>query len=328
MAQHTGRVMAENIQQRGRGFSRELFERRLGRILKWLSILFFILLTVFPFYWMLNLSFRPFQDVLTNPTRMFPRLEDIQTVTAPLSCIFGGDPTFCESAIRNSSYAAVLIQFNFLTFIRNSLILASLTVLLSLIIAIPAAYAISRLYFRGRQAMNWGTLLIYMFPGIVIAIPLFVFFVRIQQTIGVQLRSPVGVTLIYLATTLPLALYMLGGYFRTIPIDLEEAALIDGATRLGAMWRITIPLAAPAIASVALFVFMIAWNEFLYALLFLVENPNAWTLPLGLQQLDSQEVPRTFLMAGSVIITVPVIILFLLFERFLTGGLTSGGVKG
>jgi multiple sugar transport system permease protein len=320
--------MTQKTQPQPYAFSREIFERRLGAVIKWISIIFFIIITVFPFYWMLNLSFRPFQDVLLNPTRMVPRISEIQTVIEPLRCIFGGDPAFCESAIRNSSYAAVLIQFNFLTFIRNSLILASLTVILSLLIAVPAAYAISRLDFAGRNAMSWGILLIYMFPGIVISIPLFVFFVRIQQASGLQLRSPAGVTLIYLASTLPLALYMLRGYFNTIPADLEEAAMIDGASRMGALWRVTIPLAAPAIASVALYVFMIAWNEFLYALLFLVENPAAWTLPLGLQQLDSQEVPRTFLMAGSVIISVPVIILFLFFERFLTGGLTAGGVKG
>jgi multiple sugar transport system permease protein len=297
-------------------------------VIKWLSILFFVVITVFPFYWMLNLSFRPFQDVLTDPTRMVPRAEDIQTVLAPLQCIFGGEAEFCEGAIRNSSYAAVLIRFDFLRFIRNSTILAGVTVIMSLVIAVPAAYAISRLKFRGRNGMTWGILLIYMFPGIVISIPLFVFFVRIQQGLGIQLRNPVGVSLIYLASTLPLALYMLRGYFNTIPVDLEEAAMIDGASRLVALWRVTIPLAAPAIASVALYVFMIAWNEFLYALLFLVENPAAWTLPLGLQQLDSQEVPRTFLMAGSVIISVPIIVVFLFFERFLTGGLTAGGVKG
>lgn len=320
--------MARQTFSSERTFSRELLERRLGTVVKWVSILFFIVITVFPFYWMLNLSFRPFQEVLTDPTRMVPRIEDLRTVFAPLRCIFGGTPEFCDGAIRNSSYAAVLIRFNFLRFIRNSVILAGLTVILSITIAVPAAYAISRLKFRGREVMNWGILLIYMFPGIVISIPLFVFFVRIQQAIGVQLRSPAGVTLIYLASTLPLALYMLRGYFDTIPVDLEEAAMIDGASRLVTLWRVTIPLAAPAIASVALYVFMIAWNEFLYALLFLVDNPAAWTLPLGLQQLDSQEVPRTFLMAGSVIISVPIIILFLAFERFLTGGLTAGGVKG
>lgn len=320
--------MAREMSSEERAFSREMFERRAGTVIKWVSIVFFVVITVFPFYWMLNLSFRPFQDVLTDPTRMFPRPEDFRTVLAPLQCIFGGDPDFCDGAIRNSSYAAVLIRFDFLRFIRNSLILSTVTVVLSLVIAVPAAYAISRLKFRGREAMTWGILLIYMFPGIVISIPLFVFFVRIQQSLGIQLRNPVGVSLIYLASTLPLALYMLRGYFNTIPVDLEEAAMIDGASRMVALWRVTIPLAAPAIASVALYVFMIAWNEFLYALLFLVENPAAWTLPLGLQQLDSQEVPRTFLMAGSVIISVPIIVLFLFFERFLTGGLTAGGVKG
>jgi multiple sugar transport system permease protein len=310
------------------GWSREILEQRLGSLIKVLSVLFFLLITVFPFYWMLNLSFRPYGDVLIDPSRPWPRWQDVQAVFAPLSCLLERGSEACASAVRNSSYVAVLVQFKFLRFIRNSLIISGLTVLISLLISIPSAYAITRLKFFGREAMSIGVLIIYMFPGIVISIPLFVFFVRIQQAIGLELRSPVGVTIIYLASTLPLALYMLRGYFQTIPLDLEEAAMIDGASRLGALWRVTIPLAAPAIASVALYVFMIAWNEFLYALLFLVENPSAWTLPLGLQQLDSQEVPRTFLMAGSVIITVPVVALFFFFERFFTSGLTAGGVKG
>ncbi|HEC24148.1 MAG TPA: carbohydrate ABC transporter permease [Chloroflexi bacterium] len=277
---------------------------------------------------MLNLSFRPYGDVLVNPARLVPRAQDIAAVFAPLKCIGGNNPDLCASAIRNSSYAAVLLEYNFLTFIRNSVIIAGLTVALSLILAIPAAYAVTRLEFPGRDIFSWGILLIYLFPAIVIGIPLFVFFVRIQQALGIELRNPYGVTIIYLASTLPLALYMLRSYFLTIPKDLEEAALIDGANRLGVIWRITIPLAIPAIATVALYVFMIAWNEFLYALLFLIDSPPSWTLPLGLQQLDGQEVPRTFLMAGSVIITVPVIVIFFFFERFLTRGLTAGGVKG
>ena len=111
-------------------------------------------------------------------------------------------------------------------------------------------------------------------------------------------------------------------------MELEEAALVDGLSRWGVIWKVTIPLAAPAIAAVALFVFMIAWNEFLYAFLFILEKPDLWTLSLGLQQLDNQEVPKTMLMAGSVIISIPVIILFFVAERFLTEGLTAGGVKG
>lgn len=309
-------------------WSRELIERRLWRIFRTLSIIFFVIITAFPFYWMLNLSFRPFGDVLLNPLRWAPRLQDIESALAPIGCIWNNAPQ-CEAAIRNSSYVAVLVEYGFLTYIRNSTIVSLLTVTLTLLFAIPGAYAVTRLDFRGRNALSWGILLIYMFPAIVLGIPLFVFFVRIQHALGIRLRGNLyAVTIIYLASTLPVALYMLRSYFPTIPRDLEEAALIDGCNRLEVIWRITIPLAVPAIATVALYTFMIAWNEFLYALLFLVEHQPAWTLPLGLQQLDSQEVPRTFLMAGSVIITVPVIILFFFFERFLTRGLTAGAVKG
>ena len=309
-------------------WSRERVERALGSTLKILSIIFFFIITVFPFYWMLNLSIRPFGDVLLNPLRMLPRVQDFSRVFAPLICLRGPSEV-CEAAVRNSSYMAVLIDYGFLTYIRNSIIVSLLTVTLTLLLAVPAAYAIARLDFRGRSVMSWGILLIYMFPAIVLGIPLFVFFVRIQRALGIQLRGNLyGVTVIYLASTLPVALYMLRSYFPTIPRDLEEAAMIDGCTRLEVIWRITIPLAVPAIASVALYTFMIAWNEFLYALLFLVEAQPSWTLPLGLQQFESQEVPRTFMMAGSVIITVPVIVIFTFFERFLTQGLTAGAVKG
>jgi multiple sugar transport system permease protein len=165
--------------------------------------------------------------------------------------------------------------------------------------------------------------MVYLFPIVVIAIPLFVMFSRI----GLR-GSLYGLMIVYLASTLPVALFMLRNYFYAIPEELEEAGMVDGLTRLGVIRRITIPLAAPAIAAVALYVFMIAWNEFLYALLFVLEKRELWTLSLGVQQLDNQEVPKTVLMAGSVIITIPVILLFFIAERFLTEGLTAGGVKG
>lgn len=308
--------------------SREVVETWLGKVLKVLSIGFFLLITVFPFYWMFNLSFRPYGDVLLNPSRLIPRWQDIQQVFAPLSCLSDIKTASCTSEIINSSYVAVLIRFNFLTFIRNSLIISGITVIISLLLSIPAAYASTRLEFKGRSLIGACILLVYMFPSIVISIPLFVFFVRIQSALNIQLRSPLGVTIIYLSSTLPLAMHMLRGYFVTIPRDLEEAAMIDGGTRWEVLWRVTIPLAAPAIISVALYIFMIAWNEFLYALLFLVEAPSSWTLPLGLQQLDNQEVPRTFLMAGSVIISLPTIIIFFFLGKYYIGGLTAGSVKG
>jgi len=164
---------------------------------------------------------------------------------------------------------------------------------------------------------------VYMLPGIVIGIPLFV----VYSQLGIRGSLP-GLVVIYLSGTLPVALYMLRSYFQTIPAELEEAALIDGCSRVSTIWRVVLPLSVPAVASVALYTFMIAWNEVLFALLFLSDTPTSWTLPLALQQLDTQEVPRTYLMAGSVIITVPIIVLFFFFERFLTRGLTAGAVKG
>lgn len=283
--------------------TREVVEMRIARVLKWFFIALFVLMTAFPFYWMLNLSVRPIGDVLVNPTRLLPTGEQLANFW--------------------DAYSAVLVDFRFLTYIGNSLLLSLITVFFTLLLAVPGAYAVTRLSFRGKSAMSWGILLVYVFPAIVIAIPLFVIFSKL----GVRGNLP-SMIILYLVLTLPVALYMLRSYFQTIPAELEEAALIDGCSRISTIWRIVVPLSVPAIASVALYTFMIAWNEFLFAILFLTESPNAWTLPLGLQQLDTQEVPRTYLMAGSVIITVPVIILFFAFERYLRRGLTAGAVKG
>ena len=284
-------------------WTRERIETLIGRILKVVFIVFFVFVTAFPFYWMLNLSIRPFQDVLTNPTRLFPTPDQLANFW--------------------DSYNAVLFQYSFTTYTLNSLVLSLFTVAFTLLMAIPGAYAVTRLKFRFRSAMSFGILLVYMFPAIVIGIPLFV----IYSQLGIRGSLP-GMIVIYMSGTLPVALYMLRSYFLTLPAELEEAALIDGCTTLGMIRRVILPLSVPAVASVALYTFMIAWNEILFAILFLTETPTSWTLPLGLRLLDGQEVPRTYLMAGSVIITVPVLALFFFFERFLTRGLTAGAVKG
>lgn len=283
--------------------SRENLELFIGQILKWVMVFGFLLITVFPFYWMLNLSIRPLPDVLQNPARLFPTAEQLANFLQP--------------------YRTVLFDFNFLTFIGNSVILSVITVALTLVLSIPGAYATTRLEFRLKNVMSGGILLVYMFPAIVIGIPLFVVYTKLGWR-----GNLLALIVVYLSSTLPVALYMLRSYFQTIPKDLEEAALIDGTSRVQTIWIIILPLSVPAVASVALYTFMIAWNEFLFALLFLVESRGAWTLPLGLQQLDGQEVPKTMLMAGSVIISVPIIVLFFFFERFLTRGLTAGAVKG
>lgn len=303
MATENLRETAASAAATYRVWTREKIETLIGHILKWVLIVFFLLITAFPFYWMINLSIRDITDVLRNPTRMVPTLDQVQNFWKP--------------------YDAVLNDFRFLDFIQNSLFVSLITVALTLLLAIPGAYAVTRLDFRLRSLMSWGILLVYMFPAIVIGIPLFV----VYSKLGIRGNLP-SIVLVYMSGTLPVALYMLRSYFQTIPAELEEAALIDGCNRVSTIWRVVMPLSVPAVASVALYTFMIAWNELLFAILFLTDTPASWTLPLGLRQLDTQEVPKTYLMAGSVIITLPVIALFFFFERFLTRGLTAGAVKG
>jgi multiple sugar transport system permease protein len=281
--------------------TREQFETSFFMILKWVLIVFFFLISFFPLLWMIVLSFRPLSQVLQRPAAL-PSLDQL---------------------LQAEPYVGVWVQQNLGKFIGNSLKVSLTTVVVTVTLGILGAYAVTRLKFRGRGTFNVGILLIYMFPAMILAVPLFVVFTRL----GLR-NSLSGLVIVYLAQTLPVALYMLRSYFQTLPPELEEAALIDGCNRLEVIWRISIPLSVPAIASVSLYVFMIAWNEFLFAILWLLERPEVWTISLGVQQLDKQEIPKTWLMAGSVIITIPIVVLFFFFERFLTRGLTAGAVKG
>ena len=288
-------------------WNRDAVERRVLVVLRPATIAFLLLICLFPFYYMVLLSFRPLDSVLQDPGALWPRSGEVDWGT----------------------YREVLTSTDnggqgFLVFIRNSALVAVGTVVLTLLVAIPGSYAVSRLDFFGRRQISAVFLGVYFFPAILLAIPLFVFFTRIGQRGTLS-----GLVVVYVAQVAAVSIYMLRNYFDTIPSSLEEAAAIDGCSRLQAMRHISLPLALPAIASNALFVFMIAWNEFLFALLFLVENREKWTVSLGLSQLSgSIEVPTTVLMAGSVILTVPIIVLFFFSERWLAGGLTAGAEKG
>jgi multiple sugar transport system permease protein len=281
--------------------SREQVEIRVFGFLKWMMIVFFVVITVVPFYYMLLLSFRPIEDVLNSPGSLW----------VPLSEITG------------RTYKAVL-DVGFLTFMRNSFVIAIATVLLTLAVSIPGAYAVSRLRFFGRRQVDFLFLAVYLFPAIVLAIPLFVLFTRI----GLR-GSLLGLVIVYISQTMPVSIHMLRNYFETVPVSLEEAAATEGAGRLTIIRKVSLPLAKPAIMATSLFVFMIAWNEFLFALLFLLENREAWTVSLGLATLaDGVETPKTVLMAGAVILTLPIVVLFFATERLLVEGLTSGAEKG
>lgn len=281
--------------------SRENLENNIIRVLRVVGLLIFIIMVAFPFYWMIVSSLKSLEEILLKP--------------ANLGLDIG--------KIDFRAYYEVLFEHGFLRYISNSVYVSIITVLLSVTLATVGAYAVTRLRFRGRGFMSTSILLIYMFPAIVLVIPLYVIFSRMG------LRDSIHVlVLVYLAQTLPVALYMLRSYFQTLPAEMEEAGLIDGCSRLGVIWRIVIPLSAPALASVALYTFMIAWNEFLFAFMFL-DTPEKFTLSRGIVQLESSvHLSKQLVMAASVMVTIPILVLFLFFERRLVGGLTAGAMKG
>ncbi len=282
--------------------TRHVFEESVIRFLMGLGYVFFTAIVLVPFYVMVMTSLKSQQALLKNPLDF--------TID------------FSQGTALFRSYIELFSQFNFGQYLWTSFYVSVLTVFITLLFSVPGAYAVARLNFRGRAAFSRSILLIYMVPLIVLALPIYIVF----SMTGLRNTIP-GLILIYPVTTIPVALYMLQGYFRGLPEEVEEAGLMDGLSRLKVIWQITLPLALPAIVSVSLYIFMIAWNEFLLAFM-LLDDPSKFTLTRGVSMLNSSEIPRQHLMAGSVIATVPIMILFLGLERFMTRGLTAGSVKG
>ena len=268
------------------------------------GILFFSFVILFPFYMMFVTSFKTQIALLVNP------LDFSINFTQDLKDLF-------------KSYFVIFKSYKFGKYILTSTIVSVGTVIITLLFAIPAAYAVARLNFFGKTFLSTSILIIYMFPAIVLVIPLYTIFSQLGLRNSIE-----GLLIVYTATTLPVAIYMLQGYFKSIPKELEEAAILDKLSWFGIITKIIIPLSIPAISSVALYVFMIAWNEFLFSLMFL-DNPNSFTLSRAIQYLSGDaETPRQYLMAGSVVVTLPVLFIFVYFEKYLVSGLTAGSVKG
>ena len=272
-------------------------------ILWGLGLMTLILITLVPFYIMVMTSLKNQQSLILNP------LDLSLDLTTDLNSLF-------------SSYIELFTNFNFHIFIFNSFLVSIVTVFITLIFSIPGAYALSRLRFPGKEWFSGSVILIYLIPSIVLVIPLYTVF----SQLGLR-NSLLGLFIVYPATTIPVALYMLRGYFSSLSKEIDEAAIMDGLSRFQIILKIAMPLSKPAIVSVALYVFMIAWNEFLFAFMFL-DNTNLFTLSRGIVSLNSSEVPQQHLMAGAVIATIPVMVIFLYLEKFLISGLSSGGVKG
>jgi multiple sugar transport system permease protein len=265
----------------------------------WLVVVAICLFCLFPFYWLVNLSLKNGTDL--NSSTIYPP-----------------HPTL-------TNYNAIFKNSDFVKALRNSAIVAITTTALALIVGSFCAYALARLRLRGKVIILGIVLSITTFPQIAIAAPLF----KLWSDIGI-FDTLIGLVIPYLTFALPLAIYILVSFFREIPKDLEEAALVDGATRFQAFRKIVIPLAAPGLATAGILTFIAAWNEFLLAVT-LTATPGARTVPAEISFFTGateHQIPYGSISAASVVITVPLILLVLIFQKRIVAGLTAGAVKG
>jgi multiple sugar transport system permease protein len=269
-----------------------------GRVIPYGLLLVAVLLVLFPIYWMIITSLKLPRDIYRVPS-LWPK-------------------TFTLD-----NFNKLLADGSFLLAIRNSLIVATIVTFISVIISSFAAYSMVRYRYRFRGVFGRLILFAYLTPGSLLFIPLSI--VMAQLHLG---NSLVGLILVYLTFSLPLSTWLLQGYFRGVPRELEEQGMIDGLSRFGALVRITLPLSAPGLAAVAIFTFTGAWNELLFALV-LITSENQRTAPLALNYLITSDVlPWGPLMAGAVISSVPLMILYFVAQRFMVAGMAEGAVKG
>ncbi|WP_319562594.1 carbohydrate ABC transporter permease [Marispirochaeta sp.] len=311
--------------------------RRTGFALLVLGIVFF---SIFPFIQMLSISLK-YPGDWGNPD-LIPEKINLEAYKELLNIGQGAknvpesvmnllnetpDLTKAQRDVILQKYKSTGDVFPFLRYFANSFLLSFSAAFVTAIFAIFGAYSFSRLRFPGRSLIQRGVLFVYMFGGILLLIPLYKMFVSIGW-ISIPPGAFLSLLIIYIVQTLPVSLYMLGNYFRTIPFSIEEAAMIEGSSRFGTIWRIIIPLSIAAIATVFIYCFMIAWNEYLFASVFLKNFKDLYTLPMGLKALfNSKNAIWDRIMAASVLTATPVIILFISIQKNLAGGMTAGGVK-
>ena len=265
----------------------------------WLAVFAIVVFCLFPFYWLVNTSLKTGGDLSS-------------------AALLPPNPTL-------KNYESVFKDSNFTSALRNSAIVSLVTTVLSLIVGSFCAYALARLKIRGKFLILAIILSITTFPQITIAAPIF----KLWRDIGL-FNTLIGLIIPYLTFSLPLAIYILVSFFREIPRDLEEAALVDGATNFEAFRKVVVPLAAPGLATAGILTFIATWNEFLLAIT-LTSNSNARTVPAAIAFFTGStqfEEPLGTISAASVTISIPLIIAVLLFQKRIVAGLTAGAVKG
>ncbi|MCK8466836.1 carbohydrate ABC transporter permease [Microbacterium sp. KSW4-16] len=273
-------------------------QRRVGKTGLMIGLLIGAVFAAGPVLWMLSSSFKSNTQIFELPPRL---------VT----------DTFSFDA-----YIAIFTNPETMRFFLNSYIVAGSVTILTLIVAIQAAYAFSRFEFRGKRILNVVIVSVQAVPPITLLIPYF----GLMVALGLY-NSYAGLVLTYMVFTLPYAIIMMTGYFNTLPKELDEAVRVDGAGSMTALWRILVPISVPGIVSVGIYTFMIAWNEYLFALT-LTRTIDMRTVPIGIQLLMGQHSYEwNQIMAMSVLGSIPVLILFLFFQRYFISGLTAGSVK-
>ena len=278
-----------------------------------LFLVLFTLLSVYPVLWVFTVAFSGQQNLAFVDLPPDPGFLDRLRAIVPW-----------PETVSLKNFSDVLTQQPFLRWMLNSAIVSFLTTILGVFLACTAAYAFSRFQFPGRRAGMMSFLVSQMFPGTLLLVPIYII---ITQWLGLG-NSFIGLVLVYSVTAIPFCVWMLKGYFDTIPLEIEESAIMDDASRQAIFFRIILPLAKPAVAVTALFSFMTAWNEFILAATFLEEEVK-YTAPVGLKFFVGGFASQWgYFAAGSIIISIPVVLLFLYLQKYLVSGLTAGGVKG
>ena len=259
----------------------------------------FTLLALFPFAWMLLSSVKPLSELYTVP------------------------PSWIPENFSLENYRNVLFQSNIPRYFLNSVVISVGATLISIVLAALAAYGFARFRFRGRNTMQASILISQLLPTATIIVPLYILLSRLGLV-----NTYLGLILVYLIHTLPLCIWLLINYFRAIPYEIEEAALVDGAGRLTILIRIVLPLSIPGLISTVVYCFVNTWNEFIFALVFATDS-SVKTLPIGLAEFSTEfNTDWGAVMAASVVMTLPVVGMFFMIQRFFIGGLTASATKG